>query len=289
VKDQWFIAYGNAQWKKTAHAALKKIKLYPDTARPQFTYTIDWLRNWACSREAGMGTRLSWDEKWLIESLSDSTIYLCFDTIAHLVQQVPKKELNDALFDYILLGKGKKPKVKRIEQMRKEFSYWYPFDFNSSGKDLIQNHLTFALFNHTAIFPQKLWPNGYGLNGWVTVDGQKMSKSLGNFIMMRDLSAKYGADTSRFTIMAGGEGLSFTAAPLPYSCCTNASSCRSFSCMLSAKRESQLGSSMPSPPAMMVNREVSAPYFALRSRIMMKFPRDFDIFCPSTVTHPLRP
>ena len=34
-----------------------------------------------------------------------------------------------------------------------EFEYWYPFDLRVSGKDLIQNHLTFALYNHTAIFP----------------------------------------------------------------------------------------------------------------------------------------
>lgn len=32
------------------------------------------------------GTRLPWDEQWLIESLSDSTIYMAFYTVAHLLQ-----------------------------------------------------------------------------------------------------------------------------------------------------------------------------------------------------------
>jgi leucyl-tRNA synthetase len=32
------------------------------------------------------GTKLPWDEKWLIESLSDSTIYMAFYTVAHLLQ-----------------------------------------------------------------------------------------------------------------------------------------------------------------------------------------------------------
>jgi leucyl-tRNA synthetase len=32
------------------------------------------------------GTRLPWDAQYLIESLSDSTIYMAFYTVAHLLQ-----------------------------------------------------------------------------------------------------------------------------------------------------------------------------------------------------------
>jgi hypothetical protein len=34
----------------------------------------------------GLGTQLPWDEQWVIESLSDSTIYMAYYTIAHLLQ-----------------------------------------------------------------------------------------------------------------------------------------------------------------------------------------------------------
>ena len=34
----------------------------------------------------GLGSRLPWDESWLIESLSDSTIYMAYYTVAHLLQ-----------------------------------------------------------------------------------------------------------------------------------------------------------------------------------------------------------
>lgn len=33
-----------------------------------------------------LGTKLPWDEQWLIESLSDSTIYMAYYTVAHLIQ-----------------------------------------------------------------------------------------------------------------------------------------------------------------------------------------------------------
>lgn len=207
VSDQWFIAYGNKKWKKSAHDALRKLKIYPDKSRQQLEYTIDWLRNWACTREEGLGTRLPWDEKWLIESLSDSTIYFAYYPIAHLIKNVNPELIDDAFFDYVLLGEGKKPKIRDIEKMRKEFDYWYPIDFNTSGKDLIQNHIAFSLFNHSAVFPEDKWMAGIRINGWVTINGQKMSKSLGNIILLRYIAKEFSPDPARLTIASGGEGL----------------------------------------------------------------------------------
>ncbi|HII17354.1 TPA: leucine--tRNA ligase [Candidatus Woesearchaeota archaeon] len=210
VADQWFLDYGNPEWKSFAHKCLGNLRLYPDKARQQFDYVIDWLRAWACTRESGLGTRLPWDEQWLIESLSDSTIYMAFYTISHILQSVPEEQIDDALFDYVFL-KDNSAKVacgkENADAMRAEFEYWYPLDFRNSGKDLIQNHLVFFIFNHTAVFPEDKWPRGIGVNGWVTVDGQKMSKSLGNMIPARRVAADYGADASRFTILSGGEGM----------------------------------------------------------------------------------
>lgn len=207
VEDQWFLAYGDEEWKKEVHKAFKKIKLYPEKARAQFDYVIDWLHNWACTRESGLGTRLPWDEKWLIESLSDSTIYMAYYTIAHLIKDIDAKLIDDNLFDFVFLNKNVKVKIeeKLAKQMKEEFNYWYPVDFRNSGKDLIQNHLTFFVFNHTAIFKEKHWPQSIGVNGWVTVDGEKMSKSLGNIIPLREMPQKFGVDCARFTILSGGE------------------------------------------------------------------------------------
>lgn len=215
VSDQWFIAYGDEEWKLQAHHCLNRIKLYPNTVRQQFEYVIDWLHNWACTRKEGLGTALPWDEEWLIESLSDSTIYMAYYTIAHIISTLDPEKIDDAFFNYIFLGVGNAKEIASkcvategtIKHMRQEFEYWYPLDFRNSGKDLVQNHLTFFLFAHTAIFPESKWPTGIGVNGWVTVDGEKMSKSLGNMIPLRDMSAKFSVDAARFTILSGGEGL----------------------------------------------------------------------------------
>ena len=207
VRDQWFMNYSDIAWKKKVMENLGLLRLFPEKSRHQFENVVDWVQNWACSREFGLGTKLPWDTKWVIESLSDSTIYMAFYAVAHILQKLPVDKVNDELFDYVFGLSNKKPDVKNVDEMKKEFDYWYPMDFRNSGKDLIQNHLVFMLFNHTAIFDRKYWPRGIGVNGWVTVDGQKMSKSRGNIILLREIAENFGVDASRLTILNGGEGL----------------------------------------------------------------------------------
>ena len=210
VSDQWFIDYGDEKWKDITKKCLEQLRLYPEKSRQQFEYVIGWLHEWACTREEGLGTKLPWDDKWLIESLSDSTLYPAYYTIAHLLTQVHIDGVDDNLFNYIFLHKDNvniKIDKEIANSLRKEFEYWYPCDFRNSGKDLIQNHLTFYMFNHTALFSEDKWPKGIGVNGWVTVDGQKMSKSLGNMIPVRNMVQQFSSDASRLTILSGGEGM----------------------------------------------------------------------------------
>ena len=211
VDDQWFLKYGDENWKQQAMKCLQTMKLYPEKVRPQFEYVVDWLRDWACTREFGMGTTLPWDKKWKIESLSDSTIYNAFYTIILHLKKVPLGKINDKLFDYVFLGIGNPDELgvdkKLLESMRHEFTYWYPVDFRSSGKDLVQNHLTFYIFNHTAVFPEQYWPRGIAVNGYVSIQKQKMSKSRGVFKTLRDVIATFSPDITRITILSTGEEL----------------------------------------------------------------------------------
>ncbi|MDD3420725.1 MAG: leucine--tRNA ligase [Methanocellales archaeon] len=216
VSDQWFLRYSDENWKKRTHEAMDNMTLYPDKVRRQFDYVIDWLKDWACTREFGLGTTLPWDEKWVIESLSDSTIYMAYYTISHYLEDGRYGiGATDSFFDYVFLGVGNDEKVAKdahisvelLRKMRAEFEYWYPFDFRNSGKDLVQNHLAFCLFNHVALFSKTYWPLGIGVNGFIQIDGFKMSKSKGNFYTLRQIHDMYGADVTRLTLMYGGEGL----------------------------------------------------------------------------------
>ncbi|MEM3579090.1 MAG: leucine--tRNA ligase [Candidatus Bathyarchaeia archaeon] len=214
-EDQWFIDYGNPEWKALAHQCLEKMKIYPEELRTQYKYVIDWLHEKACARKSGLGTRLPWDSEWIIESLSDSTIYMAYYTIARHVKEhnIQPNQLTDEVFDYIFLGVGKVEQIAEktgvnvdvLKSMRQEFLYFYPLDSRHSAHELIPNHLTFMIFNHTAIFPENHWPRQIVTNGVVTMEGAKMSKSFGNIIPLREGLATYGADPIRLSVLATAE------------------------------------------------------------------------------------
>lgn len=69
------------------------MKIIPEEVRANFEYYIDWLKDWACSRRIGLGTRLPWDERWIIEPLTDSTIYMAYYTIAHRLREMDAGEM----------------------------------------------------------------------------------------------------------------------------------------------------------------------------------------------------
>ena len=61
---------------------------YGKETRNAFEGVLDWLKEWACARTYGLGTKLPWDHTFMVESLSDSTIYMSYYTFAHLLQGV---------------------------------------------------------------------------------------------------------------------------------------------------------------------------------------------------------
>ncbi|MCY0874243.1 MAG: leucine--tRNA ligase [Acidianus infernus] len=212
LKDQWFLDYGNPEWKAKAKKLLSMMRIVPEEARKDFEYALDWLQKRACARTRGLGTPLPWDKKWIIESLSDSTIYMAYYTIAHKIRKynLRASQLTFEFWDYVMLGKGNVEEVSKVtnipvevlQDLRNEFTYWYPLDMRHSGSDLIPNHLSFFIFNHAAIFPENLWPKGIAVNGLVLYEGKKMSKSLRNIIPLRKAIRIYSPDVIRITLAA---------------------------------------------------------------------------------------
>jgi leucyl-tRNA synthetase len=207
LHDQWFLQYSDPEWKAQVAAHLRDMELVPPEVRAEFERTIDWLKDWACTRKVGLGTRLPWDPAWLIEPLSDSTIYMAYYTIAHLIREFDPRTLTPEVFDYIFLGKESPglPDRERLDALRSEFLFWYPYDFRFSAKDLISNHLTFQLFHHVAIFPREYLPRGMVIFGMGLLNGAKMSSSKGNVFLLEDAVQEFGADTVRMFLIGSAE------------------------------------------------------------------------------------
>ncbi|MCC7556951.1 MAG: leucine--tRNA ligase [Methanoculleus marisnigri] len=207
LHDQWFLEYSDPCWKEQVKTQLERMALVPPEVRTEFDRTVDWLKDWACTRRVGLGTKLPWDPTWIIEPLSDSTIYMAYYTIAHHLKAIPPENLTPEVFEYIFKGEGDPTTVDRetLDTIRSEFLYWYPYDYRFSAKDLISNHLTFQLFHHRAIFPQELQPQGMVVFGMGLLNGAKMSSSKGNVFLLEDAVEEFGADTVRMFLVGSAE------------------------------------------------------------------------------------
>ena len=216
LNDQWFLNYGDTKWKHLAHQCVDNMEIVPEEIRQEFNYVLDWLRERACARKTGLGTKLPWDQDWIIESLSDSVIYMAYYILAKYVNDksiIDVNNLKDSVFDYVLLGRGNIVEVASecnistalLEQIRQEFTYFYPVDSRHSGRDLVPNHLSFFIFGHVAIFDRENWPKQIVVNGSVLMDGKKMSKSLGNIIPLRDAIKEHSADAIRLAMLISAE------------------------------------------------------------------------------------
>ena len=96
----------------------------------------------------------------------------------------------DALNNYITaIGWGDKTREQ-------EFKTWWPADVHVMGKDIVRFHAIY--------WPAFLMASGLPLpkqllvHGWIKVDGQKMSKSLGNVVDPHQLAQEYGVETVRY-------------------------------------------------------------------------------------------
>ena len=221
LTDQWYLIYGEEEWLGKTNKALEALDTFKmPEVKNGFIHTLGWMRQWACSRSFGLGTLLPWDEQYLIESLSDSTIYMAYYTVAHILQNgemygkdtsnINPEDLTPKVWDYIF-SEGELPDTsipkEALDTMKTEFNYWYPFDLRVSGKDLIQNHLTFCLYNHTAIFPEDKWPKGMRCNGHLLLNHEKMSKSTGNFKTLNQAIYEYSSDGMRFALADAGDAI----------------------------------------------------------------------------------
>lgn len=80
-----------------------------------------------------------------------------------------------------------------------EFGTFWPADIHMVGKDILRFHAVYwpAFLMSAGIAP----PLGVFAHGWWTVEGRKMSKSLGNVVDPYEMVRKYGADAFRYFLL----------------------------------------------------------------------------------------
>ena len=120
-------------------------------------------------------TKVSWGVT--VKSNPEHTIYVWFDALHNYMTAIG--------LENILLGKEDK-----------KFSDIWPADIHLVGKEIFRFH---AVIWPAVLMALKLpLPKQVFAHGWWTVEGEKMSKSRGNFINPSDITSVYGLDSLRY-------------------------------------------------------------------------------------------
>ncbi len=98
----------------------------------------------------------------------------------------------DALLGYVtaLLDPNEEPTLENA------LAHWWPVNLHLIGKDILRFHAVYwpaMLMSAGVALPDRVFGHGY-----LTKDGQKMGKSLGNVLDPFDLVKRYGADAVRY-------------------------------------------------------------------------------------------
>ncbi len=99
----------------------------------------------------------------------------------------------DALCNYITaIGYGD-------DAEKKQFEKWWPANLQVLGKDIVRFH---AVYWPALLMAAELeLPKQLLVHGWIQVDSQKMSKSLGNVVDPIELADAYGAEAVRYYLL----------------------------------------------------------------------------------------
>lgn len=81
-----------------------------------------------------------------------------------------------------------------------DYTEWWPVDYHLIGKDIIRHHCVYwpAMLMSAGLEP----PAGWGVGGWLLVDGEKMAKSGGNAVNPLQLVDTVGVDGFRYYVLA---------------------------------------------------------------------------------------
>jgi len=206
IPDQWFIHYADADLTRRAAEHAKRMAITPAEVARDMPGILEWFADRACIRQgAWLGSRFPLDERWVIEPISDSTLYPAYYTVSGLVNggQIREESLSDAFFDFVFLGRGSPDKIPGVTaeaaaEARRQFLHWYPLDLNLGGKEHKTVHFPAFIKTHVALLKPEHWPRGVFVNWWVTMGtGSKISKSKGGVEPVADLVSKFGVDALR--------------------------------------------------------------------------------------------
>lgn len=204
--DQWFIAV--TKLKEKMREEIDKSTWQPEFARTWFKDFVSTAPDWCISRQRYWGIPLP---IWICENKECGKIKVV-GSKKELGKKI--KELHKPFIDEVEFECEKcKSKMKRTPDVldvwfdsgnaiwaslsEEEMKEWYPCDFIVEGKDQIRGWF-YSLLGSGVVYNNEIPYKSLLMHGhFVDEKGEKMSKSMGNFVPLEEIIEKHGIDAFR--------------------------------------------------------------------------------------------
>ncbi len=172
-EENWFFKLSNYQETLADLITSDELKIYPESRKNEMlSFIKQGLQDFSISRSIARA------KGWGVPVPDDDTqiMYVWFDALANYITA---------------LGYGQEDDTK--------FKQYWPADVHCIGKGINRFH--------TIYWPAMLLsaglptPKSVIVHGYITVNGEKMSKSLGNVLNPKDVVEKYGLDPVRYYLL----------------------------------------------------------------------------------------
>ncbi|MBI2453990.1 MAG: class I tRNA ligase family protein [Parcubacteria group bacterium] len=203
-QENWFFRLSKYQKEIEAKIASDELKIIPESRKNEIlSFIRSGLEDISFSRPK---KDLSWGVP--VPNDPDQIMYVWCDALSNYITAIgygeenPKSPLRQS---YSARSDSSETRREASEiRLRPElrprgnpkFNKWWPADLHIIGKDILRFHA--AIWPGMLLSAKLLLPKAIFVHGFVTVEGQKMSKTLGNVINPFDLVEKYGTDPVRY-------------------------------------------------------------------------------------------
>lgn len=175
-EENWFFRL--SKYSKEIESKIKKneLKIIPESRKNEIlSFISQGLEDVSFSRPRN-------DLSWGIPVPNDSkhTMYVWCDALANYITAIGYKQSS-----FMFQDSG--------------FMKWWPADLHVIGKDILRFHA--AIWPGMLLSAKLPLPKAIFVHGFITAEGEKMSKTVGNIVDPVELVKKYGTDAVRYYLL----------------------------------------------------------------------------------------